>query len=50
MYHESKSLLGALGDIAVGYLADKGRVWVQQHDMEMLDSVDRLERRPVFEP
>ena len=38
------------GNIAIGDLLDKPHVWVMQHDMEMLDPMDRLQRLPVPEP
>jgi hypothetical protein len=36
--------------IAVGNQLDELRVWIIQHDMKVLDSVDALQALPVLEP
>lgn len=40
----------ALRDVPVGDLADKSRVGVEQHDMKVFNSVNRLQTIPVLEP
>lgn len=40
----------ALGHVAICDLVDEGRVGVEEHDVEVLDGVNRLEGGPVLEP
>lgn len=44
------SYLLAQGDVPVGDLPDKARIRVVEHDMEVLDGMDRLQDAPVPEP
>lgn len=34
----------------MGNLLDEVHIWGMQHDMEMLDPMDRLQRPPILEP
>lgn len=36
--------------VPVGDLPHEFHIWLKEHDVEMLDRVDRLERLPVLEP
>ncbi len=42
--------LVALGNVAVGHLADKVGIRIEEHDVKMLDGMDGLESGPVLEP
>lgn len=40
----------ALRNVTVGHFANEVGVRVEEHDMEVLDGMNRLESRPVLEP
>lgn len=40
----------ALRDISIGNGIDKGRVWIKQHNMKMLNGVNAFQAFPVFKP
>lgn len=42
--------LVALGNVAVGHLADKVGIRIEEHDVKVLDGVDGLESGPILEP
>ena len=42
--------LVALGNVAVGHLADKVGIRIEEHDVKVLDGMDGLESGPILEP